>query len=182
MATVDDAITGEIVRNGLGVAAEEASIVVVRAGHSSHIQEGAEQPGMTGPEVQVQDNQDGTDPQKSGWLYQLYPAANDPKTGKPFDATKPAGEWNTLRIVINKAPAKSEIFKKYPSFSKNHHATSFLADTLKVLLTGAVEDHHLSEILDHARWCALVHQSGGGTGMKYELLRPAGASVGGGRP
>ncbi|HQR39701.1 MAG TPA: adenosylcobalamin-dependent ribonucleoside-diphosphate reductase [Blastocatellia bacterium] len=39
----------------------------------------------------------------------------------------------------------------------------------------------LSEIMDHARWCALVHQSGGGTGMTYELLRPAGASVGGGR-
>jgi chemotaxis protein MotA len=45
-------------------------------------------------------------------------------------------------------PHKSEIFNKYPSFSKNHHAVAFLADTLKVLLTGAVEDHHLSEILD----------------------------------
>ena len=42
MTTVEDAITGEIVRNGLVVAAEEASIVVVRAGHSSHIQEGAD--------------------------------------------------------------------------------------------------------------------------------------------
>ena len=42
MPAVDDAITGEIVRNGLAVAAEEASIVVVRAGHSSHIQEGAD--------------------------------------------------------------------------------------------------------------------------------------------
>lgn len=74
-----------------------------------HIQEGAEQPGMTGPEVQVQDNADGKDPQKAGWLYQLYPAINDPKTGKPTDATKPAGEWNTLRILIHKCPAKSEI-------------------------------------------------------------------------
>jgi chemotaxis protein MotA len=45
-------------------------------------------------------------------------------------------------------PEKSEIFTKYPSFSGNHHAVAFLADTLKVLLTGAVEDHHLSEILD----------------------------------
>ena len=42
MATVDDAITGEIVRHGLAAATEEASIVVVRAGHSSHIQEGAD--------------------------------------------------------------------------------------------------------------------------------------------
>jgi ribonucleoside-diphosphate reductase alpha chain len=39
----------------------------------------------------------------------------------------------------------------------------------------------LSDIMEHARWCALVHQSGGGTGMTYELLRPAGSSVGGGR-
>jgi N-methylhydantoinase B len=42
VTTVEDAITGEIVRNGLVVAAEEASIVVVRAGHSAHIQEGAD--------------------------------------------------------------------------------------------------------------------------------------------
>jgi chemotaxis protein MotA len=45
-------------------------------------------------------------------------------------------------------PDKSDIFKKYPMFQHNHHAVSFLADTLKVLLTGAVEDHHLSEILE----------------------------------
>ena len=45
-------------------------------------------------------------------------------------------------------PESSDIFKKYPIFSANHHAVSFLADTLKVLLTGAVEDHHLSEILE----------------------------------
>jgi chemotaxis protein MotA len=45
-------------------------------------------------------------------------------------------------------PEKSDVFKKYPVFSGNHHAVAFLADTLKVLLTGAVEDHHLSEILD----------------------------------
>ncbi len=46
------------------------------------------------------------------------------------------------------APEESEIFKAYPSFHQNHEAVAFLADTLKVLLTGAVEDHHLSEILD----------------------------------
>lgn len=45
-------------------------------------------------------------------------------------------------------PEKSEIFKKYPTFFHNHHAVSFLSDTLKVMLSGAVEDHHLSEILD----------------------------------
>ena len=45
-------------------------------------------------------------------------------------------------------PEKSELFKKYPLFCAQHHAVSFLSDTLKVLLTGAVEDHHLSEILE----------------------------------
>lgn len=57
-------------------------------------------PYLTGPEVQIQDNKDGHDPQKSGWLYQLYSSDKD--------ATKPPGEWNTLRIVI--APEKCEQF------------------------------------------------------------------------
>jgi ribonucleoside-diphosphate reductase alpha chain len=43
-----------------------------------------------------------------------------------------------------------------------------------------VEDS-IAGIMDHAKVCALVHQSGGGTGMTYERLRPAGAPVSGGR-
>ncbi|MBS1812641.1 MAG: adenosylcobalamin-dependent ribonucleoside-diphosphate reductase [Acidobacteria bacterium] len=35
----------------------------------------------------------------------------------------------------------------------------------------------LDEIMDHAKFCALIHQSGGGTGMTYERLRPAGSPV-----
>lgn len=46
------------------------------------------------------------------------------------------------------SPETSELFKQYPRFRSSHHAVSFLSDTMKVLLTGAVEDHHLSEILD----------------------------------
>src|SRR5439155_8070854 len=34
---------------------------------------------------------------------------NDPKTGKPIDATKPVGEWNHLRFVLAAPPAKSEV-------------------------------------------------------------------------
>jgi chemotaxis protein MotA len=45
-------------------------------------------------------------------------------------------------------PEKSAIFTKYPGFLHHKHAVVFLCDTLKVLLTGAVEDHHLSEILE----------------------------------
>jgi len=46
------------------------------------------------------------------------------------------------------APETSDIFQKYPSFMNNHHAVALLCDTLKVLLTGTVEDHNLAEILD----------------------------------
>jgi chemotaxis protein MotA len=45
-------------------------------------------------------------------------------------------------------PEQSAIFAKYPLFTQNHHAVAIVCDTLKVLLTGAVEDHHLAEILD----------------------------------
>jgi chemotaxis protein MotA len=45
-------------------------------------------------------------------------------------------------------PKSSQIFQSYPSFANNHHAVDFLCDTLKVLLTGAVKDHHLAEVLD----------------------------------
>jgi chemotaxis protein MotA len=45
-------------------------------------------------------------------------------------------------------PHESTIFAKYPFFISNHHATAFLADTLKVLLTGTVDRHDLAEILE----------------------------------
>lgn len=60
----------------------------------------------TGPEFQLEDNAKAADPQRCGWLYALYHPPIDPKTGKPLDATKPAGEWNHVRIVI--APEKCE--------------------------------------------------------------------------
>ncbi|MBL8828741.1 MAG: DUF1080 domain-containing protein [Planctomycetaceae bacterium] len=63
-----------------------------------HVLESEKTPWMTGPEIQIQDNVKGHDPQKAGWLYQLYKS--------DVDATKPAGEWNTLRILIT--PAKCE--------------------------------------------------------------------------
>jgi chemotaxis protein MotA len=46
------------------------------------------------------------------------------------------------------SPAESELFAKYPGFARHEHAVSFLADTMKVLLSGTVADHHLAEILD----------------------------------
>lgn len=55
----------------------------------------------TGPEIQLEDNANAKDPQKCGWLYALYQPPTDAKTGKPLDTTKPAGEWNRLRVVIS---------------------------------------------------------------------------------
>lgn len=45
-------------------------------------------------------------------------------------------------------PDSSELFRKYPFFYQHEHAVHYLTDTMKVLLTGSVEDHHLAEILD----------------------------------
>lgn len=45
-------------------------------------------------------------------------------------------------------PQESELFAKYPFFAGNHHAVSFLADTIKVMLSGAVDQHALAEILE----------------------------------
>lgn len=45
-------------------------------------------------------------------------------------------------------PESSDIIKKYPSFLSNHHASSFFCDTMKVILTGAVGPHDLSEMME----------------------------------
>ena len=56
-------------------------------------------PYATGPEVQIIDNAKGKDPQKTGWLYQLY----KPET----DTAKPAGEWNEIRLKLVKGAAST---------------------------------------------------------------------------
>jgi hypothetical protein len=86
-----------------------------------HVTEEGDTPWMTGPEIQVQDNKGGHDPQRAGWLYQLYQPPKDPKTGEPVDATKPAGQWNSMRILIAPPGKKSEIWMngvKYAEFEK----------------------------------------------------------------
>jgi hypothetical protein len=58
-----------------------------------HVTEDGATPWRTGPEVQIQDSSStAKDPQKPGWLYQLYKS--------DVDAAKPAGEWNQLRLLI----------------------------------------------------------------------------------
>lgn len=63
----------------------------------------------TGPEIQLEDNAKAGDPQKCGWLYALYQPPNDPKTGQPIDSTKPAGDWNHMRILISPEKCVHEV-------------------------------------------------------------------------
>ena len=83
-----------------------------------HVTEEEKKPWQTGPEIQIQDNIKGHDPQLSGWLYQLYrPVAPNwvkraesqvgIKTADIVDATRPAGEWNHLYLRI--APGNCEV-------------------------------------------------------------------------
>ena len=83
-----------------------------------HVTEDQPQPWQSGPEVQIQDNVDGHDPQKSGWLYQLYKPVK-PAWATQFenqvgfkgsdmdDATRPAGEWNHVYLRIS--PRQCEV-------------------------------------------------------------------------
>lgn len=70
-----------------------------------HVTEENDRPWQSGPEIQVQDNINGHDPQKAGWLYQLYqpvaPAWAADKDEK-IDATRPPGQWNQLYVRIAK--------------------------------------------------------------------------------
>ena len=64
-----------------------------------HVTEDNNKPWHSGPEIQIQDNVDGHDAQKAGWLYQLY----QPRAGrdnKTVDACRPAGEWNQIYLRV----------------------------------------------------------------------------------
>ena len=89
---------------------------ISRRGNSGimfHVTEDQPAPWQSGPEVQVQDNVEGTDPQKAGWLYQLYrPLKPDWareveqqvgfSTPDVDDATRPAGEWNHVYLRVSR--------------------------------------------------------------------------------
>lgn len=71
-----------------------------------HVTDEARSAWATGPEFQLEDNAAAADPVRCGWLYALYQPPTDPATGKPLDATKPAGQWNHVRLLIS--PEKCE--------------------------------------------------------------------------
>ncbi|HLB72543.1 MAG TPA: family 16 glycoside hydrolase [Sedimentisphaerales bacterium] len=65
-----------------------------------HVTDHADSAWATGPEFQLEDNKDASDPVRSGWLYALYEPPTDPTTGRRLDATKPAGRWNQIRLLV----------------------------------------------------------------------------------
>ena len=82
---------------------------ISEAGNSGimfHVTDQGDATWATGPEFQLEDNKAAADPVRCGWLYALYQPPDDPNTGKPLDATKPAGQWNRVRLLIS--PEKCE--------------------------------------------------------------------------
>ncbi len=45
-------------------------------------------------------------------------------------------------------PEKSEIFKQYPTFLKNHHAVDFLCDTMKITLSADLSQYDVDDLLN----------------------------------
>jgi hypothetical protein len=77
---------------------------ISEAGNSGiiyHVSDAGSAAWASGPEFQLEDNAKAKDPQRCGWLYGLYQPPDDPSTGQPLDATKPAGEWNRVRLVLS---------------------------------------------------------------------------------
>ncbi|MBX3436171.1 MAG: PQQ-dependent sugar dehydrogenase, partial [Planctomycetaceae bacterium] len=81
----------------------------------------------TGPEIQINDNEKGRDPQKAGWLYQLYKPSKpawmiqaESEVGqnlpREVDATRPAGEWN--HVLLRISPSNCELLMNGVSYYK----------------------------------------------------------------
>jgi chemotaxis protein MotA len=45
-------------------------------------------------------------------------------------------------------PEKSDIFKNYPSFQKNHHAVEFFCDTIRITLAGDISPYDLDDLMN----------------------------------
>jgi glucose/arabinose dehydrogenase len=131
---------GDIVtRDQFGAFELQVEYKIAPGGNSGimfHVTEEEDAPWKTGPEVQVLDNAAGKDPQKAGWLYQLYaptvPAwirKLEEQAGRTppehLDATRPAGEWN--HVFLRVAPGGSEVavngvvYERFKKGSRDWH-------------------------------------------------------------
>ncbi|HXH59847.1 MAG TPA: DUF1080 domain-containing protein [Fimbriimonadaceae bacterium] len=96
--TITDADTaGDIVTDGMYRWFELKLEFKVGKGQNSGVifraADGSKAMWQSGPEVQIYDHPAGPGVQITGYLYDLY--------SSPIDAQKPAGEWNTMDIILS---------------------------------------------------------------------------------
>lgn len=106
--------------------------------------------------------------------------------GHPFE------DWAAIvsRVVghVSKAETKEKRDQFFAAMSEVMLAREFIPNTPCLVNAGKANGQlaacfvlevpdSLSGIMDHAKAAATIHQTGGGTGMTYEFLRPLGAMV-----
>lgn len=105
----------------------------------------------------------------------------------------PIEEWPAIvrRVVTHVSAAENDSSKRedfYEQMSEIMLAREFLPNTPCLVNAGRPSGQlaacfvlevpdSIEGIMEHAKATAIIHQTGGGTGMTYEFLRPAGAIV-----
>ena len=105
----------------------------------------------------------------------------------------PIEEWPAIvrRVVTHVSAGENDSTKRedfYEQMSEIMLAREFLPNTPCLVNAGRVSGQlaacfvldvpdSIEGIMEHAKTTAIIHQTGGGTGMSYEFLRPAGAIV-----
>ncbi len=108
--------------------------------------------------------------------------------------TRPIEEWPDIvrRVVGHVSAAEKDSQKRdefFQAMSDVMLAREFVPNTPCLVNAGKANGQlaacfvlevpdSITGIMDHAKAAATIHQTGGGTGMTYEFLRPAGALVG----
>ncbi|HEY0004906.1 MAG TPA: adenosylcobalamin-dependent ribonucleoside-diphosphate reductase [Pyrinomonadaceae bacterium] len=106
---------------------------------------------------------------------------------------QPIEEWPDIvrRVVGHVSCGETDPLKRdefYAAMSEIMLAREFIPNTPCLVNAGKTNGQlaacfvlkvpdSINGIMDHAKAAALIHQTGGGTGMTYEFLRPAGAMV-----
>lgn len=98
LKTVDPGTAGDIVSDKMFSWFELTLDFNYEKGQNSgimfHVQDESEAAWHSGPEVQIYDHPFQEGVQTTGFLYELYTAKKD--------ASKPAGQWNSFRIIVSK--------------------------------------------------------------------------------
>lgn len=64
-----------------------------------------------------------------------------------FQVFRKEGPQGVEKHIEN--PEQSDIFKAYPSVNKNHHAVSFICDTMKMTLSADLSSYDVDELLEN---------------------------------